>query len=136
MPFKDKEYAKEYNRNRYLKHQDEKMAASKSNYWANREIKLLASREAALKRKYNIDNEQYLQMLLDQNNVCAICHKPEHRKDRVGDVKPLSVDHCHTTGLVRALLCNDCNFLLGFCKDDPVILTSALEYLRKHTEES
>ena len=135
MPYKDKEYAKKKASENYYKNKDAKKSTTQAYYFANREKKLEYARESALKRKYNLDNEQYLQMLLDQNNVCAICNKAETRKDRVGDVKPLSVDHSHATGLVRGLLCNDCNFVLGFCKEDISILEKTKTYLQKYSKE-
>lgn len=42
----------------------------------------------------------------------------------------LVVDHCHTTGKVRGLLCSRCNKLLGFALDDPSRLLSAVAYLK------
>jgi hypothetical protein len=42
-----------------------------------------------------------------QGGACAICRsEPEVNK-------PLAVDHCHATGVVRALLCNLCNLQIG-----------------------
>lgn len=79
-----------------------------------------------LKRHYGITVEQYEQMLANQNCVCAICKKPETSKNR----KYLAVDHNHKTGKIRGLVCNTCNCLLGFAKDDPNILQIAGEYLK------
>lgn len=67
-------------------------------------------------------------MLEGQNHVCAICSRPETR----GKTKYLSVDHCHTTGKVRGLLCAKCNTVLGYMNDNPDYLTKAMEYLKKH----
>ena len=77
-------------------------------------------------------SQQYLEKLITQNNCCAICNKPEHRLLKTGDIKPLSVDHNHTTGEVRGLLCNDCNSLLGFAKENVEILQSAINYLTRN----
>jgi len=74
-------------------------------------------------------------MILDQNNLCLICKKPESGKNNAGDVKPLSVDHCHATGRVRGLLCNQCNAGLGNFKDNLESLRSAVEYLSKFEGE-
>jgi hypothetical protein len=65
-------------------------------------------------------------MFADQMGLCACCYKP---------MKPGSgtcVDHCHTTGEVRELLCRDCNLILGLAGDDPSLLESQAAYLRKH----
>lgn len=44
----------------------------------------------------------------------------------------LSIDHCHTTGKVRGLLCRQCNIALGKFKEDVTILQSAIAYLKKY----
>lgn len=51
-----------------------------------------------------ITPEEYYEQLEKQNNVCDICKKPNKNG------KKLSVDHDHMTGLLRGLLCSDCNF--------------------------
>jgi hypothetical protein len=44
----------------------------------------------------------------------------------------LSVDHNHTTGAVRGLLCANCNLAIGYANDDPVVLRKAIAYLDKY----
>jgi hypothetical protein len=84
-----------------------------------------------LLREYGIDLDQYVEMLKSQNHLCAICGQPETTKQN-GEIKKLSIDHNHTTGEVRELLCTNCNTSLGGFKDDLAILKSAIEYLKKH----
>lgn len=82
-----------------------------------------------IKRRYGCTLEQYNQMLIDQDGKCAVCgtlHNPAEKKGR------LYVDHCHSSGKVRALLCGSCNSMLGYSKDDIAILEKAIEYLEKH----
>ena len=43
----------------------------------------------------------------------------------------LVVDHKHSTGEVRGLLCHNCNRALGLLKDDPKVLQKAMNYLVK-----
>lgn len=74
-----------------------------------------------IKKRYGITIEEYDAMLERQSGVCAICKK--HRGKR------LSVDHCHTTGKVRGLLCNQCNLALGKFEDNIDALKAAVEYL-------
>jgi len=62
-------------------------------------------------------------MLTAQNFSCALCQK---EKDY-----DLYVDHCHTTGKVRGLLCATCNSILGFCNDDVELLKRSIDYLKK-----
>lgn len=43
----------------------------------------------------------------------------------------LAVDHCHTTGLIRGLLCFNCNAALGLLKDNTDTIGKLLFYLQK-----
>jgi hypothetical protein len=84
-----------------------------------------------LKANYGLTVDEYKSMLAEQNNVCAICKKPETAKSNGGYIKSLAVDHCHSTGEVRGLLCHHCNTGLGKFKDDIELLKSAIEYLKE-----
>lgn len=85
-----------------------------------------------LKRKFNISREQYLQMVEAQNNLCKICGNPETTLSKGKDkIIALAVDHCHTTGEVRGLLCNSCNAALGNFKDRSDLLQAAINYLKE-----
>lgn len=74
-------------------------------------------------------------MAADQGYVCAMCKEPETEK-RNGKLLRLSVDHCHATNKVRALLCKRCNRLLGIMKDSVLLLERAIEYLKQHGKAS
>ena len=73
------------------------------------------SKNLAYKTKYGITIEDYDRMLQEQNGKCKLCNKEEHVRGTSPDKKPkrLAVDHCHTTGKVRGLLCHNCNVMLG-----------------------
>jgi len=58
-----------------------------------------------------------------QGGICAICKKPPQQNKR------LAVDHCHTTGDIRGLLCDLCNRGLGFFQDDIERIAIAIVYL-------
>ena len=76
-----------------------------------------------MQKLYNISLEQYNTMLNEQDGVCAICKK-------VNDSgKALHVDHKHSTGEVRGLLCYRCNAALGYFKDSVTRIERAIEYL-------
>lgn len=73
-----------------------------------------ASRYRNLKVKYGITREEYEELEKKQQGLCGICGKPE----RSNRSKYLSVDHNHTTGKVRGLLCFACNTALGKMEED------------------
>lgn len=81
--------------------------------------------------KYGINEDQYNHLLLMQNYRCKICNKS---LDDNG--KKLAIDHCHTTGKVRSLLCHSCNVGLGNFNDNIDIMTRAIEYLMEHKCDS
>lgn len=74
-------------------------------------------------RTYGITLEEYGQRFLRQGGVCAICNA---RPTKDG---PLAVDHDHTTGAVRGLLCRGCNVGLGCFTDNVAHMGRAIAYL-------
>lgn len=90
------------------------------------------SRNRRLLRLFGISSKEYDDLLKEQNNVCAICGKPEsivHRKTK--EVMRLSVDHCHSTGKIRGLLCAKCNMVIGSFNDDIELFRKSIKYLEK-----
>lgn len=88
------------------------------------------TRNKKLKSKYGITETDYNAMLLEQKGVCAICGQVETRICADGS-SHLSVDHNHSTGKVRGLLCNTCNTMIGLGKDSVDVLAKAIVYLEK-----
>lgn len=88
-------------------------------------------REQYLSR-YGLTLDDYQGLMWKQMAKCAICRRPETARSRGGKVRRLGVDHNHTTGKVRGLLCNSCNAGIGNLGDDPELLRSALRYLERH----
>lgn len=80
-------------------------------------------------RVYGLTLVEYESLRQQQNGLCYICHKHESEQKRA-----LSVDHSHTTGKVRKLLCDTCNHLLGNAKDDVKLLRAAIAYLEEHKD--
>lgn len=75
-----------------------------------------------LKSKYGITILEYKELRDSQNGKCLICRKK----------KILVVDHDHTTGKVRGLLCHACNTSLGFMEENISSFENAIEYLKEH----
>jgi Recombination endonuclease VII len=84
-----------------------------------------------LKRKYNLTEWRYWEILDNQDGYCAICntHASWHNEK-------FAVDHDHRTGEVRGLLCRYCNLGLGNFRDDPALLRNALRYLEDFNGKS
>lgn len=82
------------------------------------------NRERRYQDSYGITVEQFDELLRSQNNCCALCHK-------IFEDTP-NVDHCHSTGVVRELLCGHCNKGLGHFFDNPELLIAAANYIIKH----
>lgn len=78
------------------------------------------------KRKYGITAERFAGMLAEQGNVCAICRSADP-----GGSGSWHVDHCHASGVVRGLLCHDCNLGLGNFKDNVEAMSAAIAYLER-----
>jgi Recombination endonuclease VII len=91
------------------------------------------NREWTLNRKFNITTDAYERMFTKQRGCCAICREPETSINRkTGEIQILRVDHDHSTGAVRGLLCIRCNRMLGLSKDKTKILQSAILYLKRN----
>lgn len=100
----------------------------------NRESHYAAVRRAQLKKSYGITPEEYDALLAAQGGVCKICNQSE-MATRNGVPMRMPVDHCHTTGRVRGLLCSLCNKGLGSFRDDTEILKHAIRYLEEVKQE-
>jgi hypothetical protein len=90
--------------------------------------KAVANRKSHLKRKYGLTLEQYDAMLAAQGGVCAICHEARPVE------RTLHVDHDHTTGAIRGLLCFTCNNALGDFRESRELFEAAAAYLDRDDE--
>lgn len=79
----------------------------------------------SLLHQYGLTEGCYSSMVTAQGGKCKICARPAS-EERYG---LLSVDHCHTTGAVRGLLCTRCNTSIGGFGDDPAVVLRAAKYL-------
>lgn len=84
---------------------------------------------AYLKRTYGISFRTYRLMLEDQKGLCKICGSEGFIMNKDRHKMKLVIDHCHTTGKVRGLLCHNCNRALGLFQDSTDNLKRAIDYL-------
>lgn len=78
-------------------------------------------------KQYGITPDDYDRMYSECNGKCSIC---DAHQTELGTI--LVIDHDHSSGMVRGLLCRKCNASLGGFGDSEDLLTSAISYLRKH----
>jgi hypothetical protein len=111
----------------YAKNPDKCKAIANKAYVKNKHKHILRRKVYSWNKTYGIDitHNVYLQMLEKQEHKCAICLTLDTNFDKL-----LSVDHCHTTGKVRGLLCNNCNLALGNFNDNVNSLENAIKYLK------
>lgn len=83
----------------------------------------LCRRDYDWQYKYGISPEQYLELYKAQGGKCKICGT------KLPDDKYLDVDHDKDTGVIRGLLCNNCNKGLGMFKENTEALRNAANYL-------
>lgn len=97
---------------------------SKDGHWIYcKECESARAKNVKYKINYGMLPGSYERILKAQGGGCAICHtEPE-------DNNILTVDHNHTTGAVRGILCGTCNSMLGMAKESHIILANAAKYL-------
>lgn len=93
---------------------------------ANSQTKKEYNQNKHLKNTYGISIEDYNNLYNIQQGLCLICKTHQSKIER-----RFHLDHCHTTGKIRGLLCPECNRLLGCAKDNTEILKNAIIYLER-----
>lgn len=146
MPLKDLEARKKFSQAYYARTKDE-MLRKRREFYAipeNRAIYRIRTQEyrennrhiakrAHLKNSFGLSLEAYNALFEAQAGLCAVCGESEKAK-QLGHDKPrlLAVDHNHSTGKVRGLLCTNCNLALGNMRDSEALISKLLEYIRRH----
>jgi hypothetical protein len=124
IPVRTPEQRRVWARTYYLRHRDRIRARTKAWYAANRDRRIETLRKWHFAKKYGITPDDFDVLLLCQNNVCAICSSRR---------KTMCVDHDHSTGEVRGVLCRSCNVALGQMEDNVAWLARAIEYLNDYS---
>jgi len=106
------ESKRQYDRQRYLDNQEQRITQSKD-YYRSQDPAVLRekARQKHLLRRYGLTIEGYNELVNKQNGVCAICAMPPRGKKKENS---LHVDHDHATKAVRGLLCLRCNLHLAW----------------------
>lgn len=90
------------------------------------EVEAGKRRDRMLKAQYDLTQAEFHKLFNEQGGVCRICGAAPKPK------RHLHVDHDHDTGLVRGLLCVNCNLGLGNLKDSVKVLRAAIRYLKEN----
>jgi hypothetical protein len=111
-----------YQREWYAKNKDKRRAASKAYYHNNKDYYA----DRALQNKYGVSLAEKAAMYEAQGGLCLICKEADATE----------LDHCHTSGEIRGLLCIPCNTAIGLLKDDPARMLRAAEYINDRTDRN
>ena len=112
-------WCKKCHNSRHWKNKDKNNAKCKLHYLNNKQ----QYKEYRRFKNYGVTPDQFNALFEEQRGGCAICSV------LLANDKTTCVDHCHTTGKVRGLLCSNCNFALGHFKDSITLIQSAIRYL-------
>lgn len=86
-------------------------------------------KDAAFRKKYGMSLADRDSMVEDQGNVCLICQE-------ILDLQfNTHIDHCHTSGRVRGVLCSKCNQGIGLFRDNPEFMRRAANYVEDHSDD-
>ena len=101
-----------------------------SHLYCSQECSDHANADKYYTRTYGISLNEFMDMHTEQDARCAICDDIGFKIEQNAKAL-LAVDHCHTTGRVRGLLCHNCNRALGLFQDSVANLEAAIAYLRR-----
>jgi len=124
-------HRKEYMKKWRQKPENKKKAAKRLREYRenNPEKRALIQRKSMLKNTYGVTLDWYDSKLEEQKGRCAICGVDNPQRE---NTKHFSIDHNHSTGKVRGLLCVRCNTFIGYANEHPNVLQSAIKYLKKY----
>ena len=94
--------------------------------WHDENVDYDYRRTFSLKKRYGITQEDFERLHNQQNGLCALCSKPFKKIARV--------EHCHTTGKVRGLVCDGCNLNIAYYEKfekNPELIEKIVKYLEK-----
>jgi len=112
----------------YLKNKDKYQKWHKEFAAKNRERITHRAWIRLLLKKYGLTEAQFYDLLDKQDGKCGICEIGI--SGIINRYRLAHVDHCHSTGKVRGLLCRKCNVGIGMFGDGHEVASKAVEYLQ------
>lgn len=70
------------------------------------------------------------ELLATQDNKCKLCERTLSMVNGRGFSSIAHVDHCHSTGKIRGILCGHCNTALGKLGDSVEAIERVLKYVK------
>jgi hypothetical protein len=125
---------------RYYKDIERSRTIGRKNTAKHRETKHIYRVKSYVKKRYGITVEElnnFVNKHLSKYGMsCEACGKEVITVGRVKKPKEkrIVVDHCHKTGKLRGMICDECNKALGMVNDDINILNSLIKYLKKYNK--
>ena len=109
-------------------HRDKYIKANRKYRITNKDRLRNFNKKYHLKSQHNLSIKEYNDLVLSQNNKCAICGQPLDFQNTFN----ICIDHSHLTGVIRGILCRTCNMAIGLLRDNPEYVRNALEYLERN----
>jgi hypothetical protein len=126
-----KKHHQAYDKKHYKWNREKRLSRSKLNNKARRVSNPDLERNARYKYVYGITLSDFRDMIKVQNNCCYICNNEFSPKSHY--TKP-HLDHDHSSGSIRKVLCGHCNGMLGRANDEVEILKNAVKYLKRYSK--
>jgi hypothetical protein len=122
-----------YYSGKYINHHCKECNNKKSKEWyeKNKEEKLKSGLKHHYKKKYGLSLEQRKELFDSQNGLCLVCCCEMNLEGGL-KANQAVIDHCHSSGKIRGMLCNLCNQGLGHFKDNVSFLEKAIKYLEEN----
>jgi hypothetical protein len=122
--------AEKARRVREWRHKNPERAKQIKKNWIakNRDQYLQSMRNQQLKIRYGITLDDFNKMFVEQSGKCKICGREGGEDNRTR----LVVDHDHTTSIIRGLICQPCNAMVGMSAESPDTLRNAAKYLETY----
>ena len=118
MPLKDDKERAAYNKKWAKENKDKRKDTADKYRESNRQV----LRDRSIRSKYKITAIEY-DLLFKESPICELCNIN----------KSVHLDHDHTTGKIRGVLCQTCNTGLGKLGDNIQGLLKALNYLEERS---
>jgi hypothetical protein len=122
-----KEKHREYERERQRRYDRARSVEKASRQQASRQADPDKHRDMQLRSRYGISLAEQKALLIEQGGGCGICGTTQ--------APVMHQDHCHVSGLHRGVLCQPCNHVVGFFREEPQRMHAAVAYLHAATVE-